>query len=220
MLSQARVVTRFIDFPQLLAHRIQAGGWLPGSGATHERILHLIQNIADTAYYPVEHVAFLIDMKLLRWRKGSARWWSNSCLIWATSLLCSILLQFKKLVKGVLIPWLAQLKHKVKHHGGSMDVSMRERSGEALPVDQKKIKTIAMGDELREYLLPLVRDVCDFINAVGWGPPGLLWANRIPPKLVPLFGLLSSMISIHRIVNRERQRLAKEKEADGMKKGM
>ncbi len=52
--------------------------------------------------------------------------------------------------------------------------------------------------------LRVVQDTMDLVNAVGWGPAGLLWAGRVPPRAVALLGLLSSLISIRRIARARR----------------
>lgn len=45
----------------------------------------------------------------------------------------------------------------------------------------------------KNYLIVL-RDLCDFMNAIHFLPSGVLWSSKLPPQLSNLFGLISSTI--------------------------
>jgi peroxin-11C len=96
-MSQARVVTRFVDSPQLAASLLRSG--LKGkSGNVAMDWLTAVQNVCDMLFYPVEHLALLSDLGVVRLRflKGIPLWdWS--CVFWGISIVISLIQTFHKL---------------------------------------------------------------------------------------------------------------------------
>jgi len=45
--------------------------------------------LANQSYYPVEHIAWLADRKVIN--TDSKKWWGIGIMIWATSLFAEIL---------------------------------------------------------------------------------------------------------------------------------
>jgi hypothetical protein len=98
--SEARTVTRFLDGAPLLLHTICDGFVPSGSMPLHHRVLITLRRTADVFFYPLEHIAFLTDLRVLRFPMGSMPWWYLSCVLWGISLLCSMALLIEQLVRA------------------------------------------------------------------------------------------------------------------------
>ncbi|XP_048832640.1 peroxisomal membrane protein 11C isoform X2 [Brienomyrus brachyistius] len=87
-LSDCRTVLRLFDDLSMFAYT-----WSYGLGVSEEdagvRWICVINNLADQLYYPLEHIAWAADARLIGVK--SARWWTLSTLMWAVSLLMNIL---------------------------------------------------------------------------------------------------------------------------------
>uniref|UniRef100_A0A3Q2XNV7 Peroxisomal biogenesis factor 11 gamma n=1 Tax=Hippocampus comes TaxID=109280 RepID=A0A3Q2XNV7_HIPCM len=92
-LSHCRTVLRLFDDMSMLAYSYSYGfGAKEKDGIT--RWISVLTNVADQLYYPCEHVAWAADSHLLGVK--SDRWWVVSTVLWATSLLSSVLWGFKR----------------------------------------------------------------------------------------------------------------------------
>eukprot|EP00051_Salpingoeca_urceolata_P006159 m.81891 g.81891 ORF g.81891 m.81891 type:complete len:225 (-) comp14706_c0_seq4:69-743(-) len=123
------------------------------------------ESLADLAYLPMEHLAWLADVQLLPARAAGPLWHSTS-LVWALSLLSAIVGEVRNL------------------HLNLNRFSPQEMTDKAL-----KIAALA----------------ADFVNAIHWGPRGLLWAGRNPPLVVAVFGIFSSWVKLRKILSDKRQ---------------
>ena len=55
------------------------------------RILSLIGNFSGMIYFPIEHIAWASDHKILSLRNGSASWWTAGIVCWNISLITGLL---------------------------------------------------------------------------------------------------------------------------------
>ncbi|XP_064088547.1 peroxisomal membrane protein 11C-like isoform X1 [Macrobrachium nipponense] len=86
-LGSARVILRLFDDLSMLQYSLSYGLGKRGEDRT-QRLLKLVNNIFDMLYYPVEHIAWLQDMKVLRGKSQGL--WNLCIVIWAISLSLTI----------------------------------------------------------------------------------------------------------------------------------
>lgn len=94
MLSRTRTVGRLFDGPGMVRYALQCGTFRMESD-TAVRWLSILGNVADVLFYPLEHIAWLADVRLLRAK--SLPWWYASDAAWAVSLTVSILRSLRRL---------------------------------------------------------------------------------------------------------------------------
>lgn len=91
-------MTRFLDSPTLYIARMRDG--LKSTGPLHSQVLVAVQRLADLIFYPCEHFAYLVDLKVISRKGGSLALWQWSCLFWGLSLFCSLLRQAETLLSS------------------------------------------------------------------------------------------------------------------------
>lgn len=168
-LSQCRTVLRLFDDLSMLGY-----SYSYGLGASEDdgcvRWLSVLTNMADQLYYPCEHVAWAADAGVVAVK--SERWWFLSSVLWASSLLLSLL-------RSIRVLQLLQKKLKKcekSEDGRNEAVRLRRRAC--------------------SELLSALSSAADLCNAVHWLPPGFLWAGRFPDWTVGLMGTVSSVIGL------------------------
>lgn len=182
-LSVCRVMLRlFDDLPMLLYNLSYGTGSKEKSGAL--RILNLITNLANQSYYPVEHIAWLADRKVIN--TDSKKWWGIGIMIWATSLFAEILKQ----IVGIAIIRKKLQKLKKQQYLESSDESGDEPSAST--------ESKALLVDLFESRLSLIQSASDFMNAINWLPPGFLWAGKWSRSWSGLFGIISTSIMLYK----------------------
>merc|ERR1711892_108065 len=170
-LSVWRATRRLADSPLMLRHLYQTG-WGGGEEDWLTRWLQIVTNLVDLLYYPVEHIAWAGEHKILPVTPDI--WWSQANCLWAISLYLNI---------GSAIRKVYVLRMKIQGHGKySKD---RARSIEKL----EKVQYIN-----------IIQAGCDLINAIHWLPAGHLWAGRLSQGRVGLNGFISSIISLYKFV--------------------
>lgn len=63
------------------------------------------------------------------------------------------------------------------------------------------------GNEYQQLLLGLqmARDLCDFHNAILWGPQGFLWGDPNTKRPLPnILGAISSFLALRKILAQQR----------------
>ncbi|XP_069101811.1 peroxisomal membrane protein 11C-like [Argopecten irradians] len=186
-LSACRTILRLFDDTSMLAHNLVYG---TGSKepVTVLRVLQLISNFVNQLYYPVEHIAWLGDKKILNIETG--RIWLLGLRIWATSLLTEI-------IKSVIKIRLAKIERK-----GLQKQEFLEDSAERNGLTEQ---SQAMSEQLKivkaktsEAYLILFQSLFDLINAISWMPSGLLWAGKLSPGQNGICGMISTGIMLYR----------------------
>ncbi|KAL1132262.1 hypothetical protein AAG570_010219 [Ranatra chinensis] len=82
-LSNCRTILRLFDDLPMLASTLSYG-FGPKGGDIFLRLCNVLSNSLDQLYYPLEHVAWAADLKLLP-VQSSENWWTASTLCWALS---------------------------------------------------------------------------------------------------------------------------------------
>ncbi|XP_077997042.1 peroxisomal membrane protein 11C-like [Glandiceps talaboti] len=184
----ARTVTRLFDDLAMAAHTLVYGF------GKHERDpvirwLSVIKNIFDQAFYPIEHIAWLGDKKIIQ-IQSTAKWMIASVVVWAVSLTISIIITLRKLLK---------LQREKKRLGEELtNARLREDSLEAIQALEGKFKAIKAQEFMSK--LDIVKNGTDLGNAIHWCPPGFLWAGKLNMTTVGLLGTIASFVGLYNIV--------------------
>lgn len=132
------------------------------------RCLEVANIVVDQLFFPVEHLAWARDVKILR--GSSSRFWHASLLLWAASLVLTISRSLRKIS---LLP---------------QDVSR-------LTSEEKERKE----EKYEEELLTIIMHAADLLNALNW-LPNRPWSKSFPMWQVGVFGLISSLIGFHKLL--------------------
>ncbi|XP_014280201.1 peroxisomal membrane protein 11C isoform X1 [Halyomorpha halys] len=171
-INSCRTVMRLFDDAPMLCYTLSYGLGKEDPDRLM-RFCGLAVNFLDQVYYPLEHVAWAADCKLLKIK--SDPWWTASTICWALSMYFMI---FKSLRYFML---LRNLKNLVK--------PSHLNSGEAV---LRRLRQAQLSE-----LLTAARCFLDFIHAVHWLPTGFLWAGKLRQWHIGLLGVVSSLISIY-----------------------
>uniref|UniRef100_A0A1B6CRJ8 Peroxisomal membrane protein 11C n=1 Tax=Clastoptera arizonana TaxID=38151 RepID=A0A1B6CRJ8_9HEMI len=134
------------------------------------QICGVVSNILDQLYYPLEHVAWASDKKLLSVR--SDKWWTLSTICWVLSVYFCLIksLRYLSVIR----------KHKSK-----------------LEVERNVGIELAMASRLQlNEILTALRCTSDLIYAIHWLPSGILWSGKLSDLQVGALGTFSSIISL------------------------
>lgn len=93
-LGLARVILRLFDDLPMLQYSLSCGLGKKGEDQT-VRVLQVVNNVVDQIYYPVEHIAWLRDVKVLR--GNSSGLWNVSLLLWGFSLCLTIFRSLRRI---------------------------------------------------------------------------------------------------------------------------
>ncbi|OQR73447.1 peroxisomal membrane protein 11C-like [Tropilaelaps mercedesae] len=96
-MSQCRVILRMLDDWPMLKYSMQYG---LGHGEEDQllRFVSIVKNVADQLFFPVEHLAWLGDKRVLRFRDTN-RLWTATRFLWAFSLYCGCIKSIRSLQK-------------------------------------------------------------------------------------------------------------------------
>ncbi|XP_065334914.1 peroxisomal membrane protein 11C-like [Cloeon dipterum] len=171
-LNQFRTVSRLFDDLAMLKYSISYG-----LGREEKdkilRILGIMSNIVDQLYYPLEHIAWASDNKLISLKSGSDSWWLASTVCWCISL-------YLQLLRSLRLFSNAQK-------------ALKNCQGDAQ-------RAAALRANQRSYLLIATQVTLDLGHAVHWLPEGFLWGGKVSTWKRGVLGTLSSLIGIYMAV--------------------
>lgn len=139
--------------------------------------LELLGSLSSQLYYPVEHIAWAADLKLIS--ISSYQFWTMAIVLWGISLLVNCIQNILFLIKTT-----GHQRGKSKHgsttntYSGSDSVRLQRHMA----------------------ILTVVESLCDLMNAIHWLPNGVLWSGKLPLVWVGLFGTVSSLIGLYKIL--------------------
>lgn len=135
-----------------------------------EKLAKLLNGLCTQFYYPVEHIAWAADQKLLS--VNSTPLWTVAIILWALPLLIALIQKLKQMVK--LCAQSSRKSSKVTTANGKL---------------QRQHRVLVMG---------IAQILCDLTLAVFWLPPGILWAGKLPATWWGLLGTISSLIGLYK----------------------
>lgn len=189
-ISGARVILRLMDDIPILVYNLSSikvrkvcplFDYKPASFAQRdasvpERAADILVSLANQLYYPVEHTAWAADQGLLPVQ--SSRFWLLSNILWMVSLVISL---------TQTLVTLFTLTHKLRvmrRKGAFSDDTSRQ----------------AGFDTLRGQLLQALASAADLMLAIHWMPSGFPGAGCLGTLGMGVFGLISSLIGLYKMV--------------------
>jgi len=185
-LNAARTVLRLFDDLPMLAYSLKYGTGAQESDRL-TRILSLVCNAANQLFFPVEHVAWAVDHKMLQ--MSSSRWWVAGIALWATSLAASIL----RSIRAICLLRRSRGKLQRQRNLESPDQS------DAADISFKQAMSELRQRQTNE-ILNLLKNSSDFLNAINWLPKGILWSGRMSLAQSGVCGTISSLIALYQVL--------------------
>ncbi|WAR10204.1 PX11C-like protein [Mya arenaria] len=151
----------------------------------------LSYGLGRKVYYPLEHIAWLADRKILERNSGP---WGLACLVaWAVSLLTEI---FKSILQIRLIrrAQIQLLKER------ELEAQEERETAEMSTSLKGQIKVLKSQE--RELYLAVIEHLTDLVNAINWLPPGFLWSGKFSARFTGAMGTISSAIKLYRFHKR------------------
>uniref|UniRef100_A0A0B7BN94 Peroxisomal membrane protein 11C n=1 Tax=Arion vulgaris TaxID=1028688 RepID=A0A0B7BN94_9EUPU len=184
-LGACRTILRLFDDIPMLLYNISIGFGLKEKGVLLP--LELLISLLNQSYYPIEHLAWLRQKKVLG---GTGALLSLLGVAnWTLSLLGEII---KSLIKLNRLSTQARRLHKQQEldkDGSDSESSQNVEIKENL----KKLSA-----DRRDLMLLLLQYCADFTNAVSWLPPGILWAQKLRPSTNGILGIVATLIMLYR----------------------
>jgi peroxin-11C len=178
-----------------------------------------LSSLSGLLYYPTEHLAWATDLKILPFKSSSTLW--NFCtVLWITSLVSSCVRSLFTLWQtGQEIKSLSneqQLSSEIdvtqaqvstftapKPRCGSDGGSGRKRGTfqeRSSPNQNSATRLRVLRSLYTRAAVGVVQSLSDLVMAVHFLPRGVLWGGRLSTVLVGLFGTLSSLIGLYKIL--------------------
>jgi len=184
-LNSARTILRLFDDVPMLAFSLKYG-----TGAQEKdlvkRCLSLVCNAANQLYFPVEHIAWAADQKLIQ--ISSSRWWTAGIALWAISLLSNILRSLRT------ISLLGESCAKLRKQRNLESPDKSDKSD----ISFKQATSDLQKQQINE-LLNVIKNISDFLNAINWLPKGFLWSGKLSLAQAGICGTISSLIGLYQI---------------------
>jgi len=173
-LNMCRAVQRLFDDLSMLALSLRYGiGKSEKDGL--QRLLSILSNLVNQAFFPIEHVAWAAQKKIISIPPGP--WWFGSLLAWIISLCINIL---KSSLKVINLQSILMQEHK-------------KQGSNAKTKELQNLKKM-------EYL-SIVASSADLGLAIHWMPGSVLWSGKLSNTAVGTLGVTSSLCGIIKILN-------------------
>ena len=140
--------------------------------------LELLGSLSGQLYYPVEHIAWAADLRLIS--TSSYHFWTMAVVLWGISLLVNCIQNILFLIK-------------------TSDHRHRKSKPESASTNNTNSGLESVRVQRHMAVLTVVESLCDVMNAVHWLPDGILWSGKLPLLWVGLFGSVSSLIGLYKI---------------------
>lgn len=200
-LSNLRVMLRLFDDLYMLKFSLSYG---LGSKEKDNccRYLQVLQNMADQMYYPIEHIAWARDLKICK--GDSSQLWDVGCGLWVMSLTFGIMKTLRKLCLLEKQEQACKNAYDKPQPSDQNGTQSRKCSKCSTPCPGCRCAARPVADlrAKQTYLLiDLVENVADVINGIHWLPQGFLWASKMSSQSVGIFGTISSLCQLFKVVH-------------------
>lgn len=151
----------------------------------------LIDIFCGLTFYPIEHIAWARDKKLLHGK--SAKLWDLSLYCWIGSLIACIFRDLWLLKKLHDQQWKMK-KPGSKTQSGDSDIlrSSREPESSSL-IRHNQIRSLQ-----QRLIISIIGFTVDLGMAINWAPAGILWAQKLSIGSVGLLGTVSSLCELYK----------------------
>ncbi|EZA53224.1 hypothetical protein DMN91_004996 [Ooceraea biroi] len=169
-MSECRVMLRLLDdIPAL--QEIMSYGWGKQESDWLIRCCQLMQHAVGVVYAPIEHIAWAGQHKIVSITND--KWDLVTTIFWIISLQLSIVKSLR------MLQGLQQRKTNLANNNSNK--CMIEE------INKKRL----------DVLLSCIRYTLDFVYAVHYLPPNVLWGGRFKTWQVGAFGTISSCIGLY-----------------------
>ncbi|XP_060566289.1 peroxisomal membrane protein 11C-like [Ruditapes philippinarum] len=185
--GKCRTVLRLFDDIPMLAYTLHYGLGKKESNSGI-RFLTLLGNCANQLYFPLEHVSWCAQNKIIDRPQSK---WATACIVaWAVSLLTEIIKAFIRinLNRNSQKRLLKEQQLEARNESDSSEMTTNIRS-----------QIRALKSQEREQYLAIVENCADLFNAINWLPAGYLWAGKFTSRFCGGMGAISSAIKLYRI---------------------
>lgn len=179
-ISECRTFLRLFDDAAMLSYARDYG---TGKEERDKvvRWTNLVDIFCGLTFYPLEHVAWARDKKLLAGK--SEKLWDLSLYTWIGSLIACIIRDL----------WLLR---KLQHLQKSRTQLVSDSSGDTQTSSssrQNQIKYLQ-----RRLIISVIGFTSDLGMAIHWAPAGFLWAGKLSIGTVGLLGTVSSFAELYK----------------------
>ncbi|XP_031556737.1 peroxisomal membrane protein 11C-like [Actinia tenebrosa] len=209
-LNETRTVLRLFDDVSMWVHCKNYG-----VGSKEEdlflRLTTLIDNFLGQAYYPVEHIAWARDNKILQGKTNLL--WAVGILLWLGSLCVSIIqsLWLLRRLRKDVENWRKEGKKRLEEEAGtgtSLEEHTQSRTVNQPGIDRQLQEARYLQEQKfwtkareRQLIVTIVVSLADACNAIHWLPPGFLWSGTFNQTVVGFFGTVSSAAMLYNYLN-------------------
>ncbi|XP_029190706.1 peroxisomal membrane protein 11C-like [Acropora muricata] len=190
-MSECRTVLRLFDDAAMISYARSYG-----TGKEEKdkivRWTNLVDILSGLTFYPLEHIAWARDKKLLP--GNSSKFWDASLYCWIVSLVACIIRDL----------WLLKKlqQRETKRPGsktGTGDSSFPHSNNESVsPILVKNKQKRCLQNRL---IISVIGFTADLAMAINWAPRGILWAQKLSTWSVGLLGTLSSLCELYKYFN-------------------
>lgn len=167
-------------------------------------------SLSSLLYYPTEHVAWAADLNILSIQ--SAPLWTTCIVLWIASLLASCTRSLVTLwTTGREIKLLQKRRQpqsttaspptvqSPKSSNGKKRVTFQDESTTSvLSSSHSRLRVLQV--LYLQAAVKLAQNLSDMMNAIHYLPPGILWARKLPTLWVGIFGTISSLLGLYRLL--------------------
>ncbi|XP_072759387.1 peroxisomal membrane protein 11C [Anoplolepis gracilipes] len=174
-MSHCRMMLRLLDDLPML-HYIITYGWGKKEPDWLIRWSQVIQNVVDIIYYPIEHIYWAGQHKIIS--INSDKWSLATTWFWIVSLHLSLFRSLRLLQK------LQKYKMGLKKINPDAQNTLKE-----------------VNEQQQNAVLVCTRLALDITYAISYLPPGVLWGGRFRTWHVGALGTISSLIGLYQALS-------------------
>lgn len=158
--------------------------------------IDLLTSVCGILYYPVEHVAWAADYHLIPYQ--SSPFWTIAIILWGVPLLISTIQSVIALVH--INREMELLWKRIKSSNSSPSGDRRVTFADQKQYVGTNTRMRSLMTQRFMIILAMIQSTSDLMMAIHWLPEGFLWAGKLPAFWVGLFGTLSSVIGLYKIL--------------------
>ena len=164
-------------------------------------LAEVVGALSSQLYYPLEHIAWAADNQLLPCVQ-SHWFWTTDTILWGISLLATCF-QAVATIQSISVK-LQKLRTysscDTSTEGSATATSKKRVTFEDQQSGSNKTRIRVLRYQRFTAMLTVLQTLSDLMNAVHWLPEGFLWSGKLTCFWVGLFGTLSSVIGLYKIL--------------------
>ena len=164
-------------------------------------VADVVSVFSSQLYYPLEHLAWAADNHLLPCIQS--HWlWTVDVILWGVSLLVSCLQAVARIqsISRELKELGIRSPSSVSSEGSATAGLKRRVTFEDQRTASTKTRIRVLRHQRFAATLTVIETLSDLMNAVHWMPQGFLWAGKLTNVWVGLFGTVSSLIGLFKVL--------------------